>query len=457
MPTGKKIIAFVYFVFFFWIAVFESSAQESASLYFLPGIPQSSMENPAIQTQTGKLVIGMPFLSGISGQWNSSVPLNALFSKDFSYSFHRLYDTLDEQGRIQATAGATLFYASLWHNDFSYNFSVSERAFSDGIFDREIVRIIRDGTRDFLGSNENLENAAFYFTHYREMALGISKRLGKKVNVGIRPKILFGKLHFAGSDLNFSVETNSNPEQLLLHTQGNFTLAGPLMHVRDSIQSLSTFFSDFSPGDYFFQPRNLGAAIDLGMVFKPDKFSEISISLVDAGFIGFRHKTYEAVFTRPITYSPEFTYQSYNPDEKDYREPREAIIAFGDSVSYVIDVKEARLRAYSVLPFKINVAGKHVFSEKLTAGFYNQFKASKITPLNLLSVFATATLHPKFAFYGSLALLNTQNIFPGFGASYTANWLQIYFTSNNISGIIQPLASKQLNLSFGINFLFDIQ
>ncbi len=437
--------------------LFEASAQESASLYYLPGISQASLENPAIQNQSGKLVIGMPFLSGISGQWNSSVPLNALFSKGFSYSFHRFYDSLDEKGQIQASAGATMFYGSLTHNEYFFSFSVSERAFSEGIFDREIVRVIRDGTQEFFGSNENLGNATFHLTHYRELATGVSKEIWKGFNLGIRPKILFGKFHFTGEDLNFSVETNPSPEQLLLQTEGNFVLAGPLEHVRDSIYKSSSFWADFSPGDYFFQARNLGVAFDVGAIFKPNKFSEISLSLADAGIIGFRHKTYDSEFTRPAIYRPQNFYQSYDPDENNYLEPREAIIAFGDSVSYVIDVNETRRRNFSVLPLKINIAGKYIFSEKLTAGFHNQFKNYKLEPLNLFSVFATATLHPKFVFYGSLALLNTQNIFPGFGASYTSNWLQIYFTSNNILGIIQPLASKQLNLSFGVNFLFDTQ
>jgi hypothetical protein len=446
-----------YSVFIFWFTVFGARAQESVSLYYLPGISQASVENPAIQNESEKLVIGMPFLSGISGQWNSSVPLDALFYKDFSYSFHRFYDALDEKGEVQASAGAAVFYASFRHNDYSFSFSVSERAFSDGIFDREIVRIIRDGTLDFFGSNENLGNATLYLTHYRELATGVSKQLWKGFNVGIRPKILFGKFHFSGENLNLSVETNPNPEQLLLKTEGNFTLAGPLKHVRDSIYKSSTFFADFSPGDYFFQARNLGVALDVGIIFKPDKFSEISLSVVDAGIIGFRHKTYYNEFTRPIIYLPETSYQSYNINENYYLEPRQAIIAFSDSVSYVTNVAETTVRNFSVLPFKINIAGKYIFSEKLTAGFHNQFKNYKLKPLNLFSVYGTATLHPKFAFYGSLALFNTQNIYPGFGASYTANWLQIYFTSNNISGIFQPMATKQLNLSFGINFLFDTQ
>jgi hypothetical protein len=457
MPFKAKYKAEILTVFLFWFVVFGASSQESASLYFLPGIPQASLENPAIQNPSEKLVIGMPFLSNISGQWNSSVPLNALFSKGFSYSFHRLYDSLDEPGRIQASGGATVFYASLAHNEYSFSLSVSERAFTDGVFDREIIRIIRDGTQDFFGSNENLGNATVHLTHYRELTTGVSKQIWKGLNVGIRPKILFGKFHFSGEDINLSVETNPDPEQLLLKTEGNFVLAGPLEHVRDIVYKSSSFLADFSPGDYFFQARNLGVAFDLGVIFKPDKFSEISFSVADAGIIGFRHKTYNNVFTRSIIYLPENEYQSYNPNEPNYLEPREAIIAFGDSVSYVIDVTEARMRSFSSLPLKINLAGKYIFSEKLSAGFHNRFKNYKLKPMNLFSVFATATLHSNFAFYGSLALLNVQNVFPGFGASYTTNWLQIYFTSNNISGIIQPMATKQLNLSFGVNFLFDTQ
>ena len=457
MSVRAKYKAKLFSVFLFWFVVYGTSSQESASLYYLPGISQASMENPAIQNQSGKLVIGMPFLSGISGQWNSSVPLNALFSKGFSYSFHRLYDSLGDEGQIQTSAGATMFYGSLTHNEYSFSVSVSERAFSEGVFDREIVRIIRDGTQDFFGSNENLGNATIHLNHYRELATGVSKQIWEGLSVGIRPKILFGKFHFSGKDLNLSVETNPNPEQLLLKTEGNFVLAGPLEHMRDSIYKSSSFWADFSPGDYFFQARNLGVAFDLGVIFKPGKFSEISLSVADAGIIGFRHKTYNNVFSRSIIYLPETEYQSYNPNEPNYLEPREAIIAFGDSVSYVIDVNETRMRTFSSLPLKINIAGKYIFSEKLTAGFHNQFKNYKLKPLNLFSVFATATLHPEFAIYGSLALLNTENIFPGFGASYTNEWLQIYFTSNNISGIIQPMATKQLNLSFGVNFLFDTQ
>ncbi|SHF45321.1 hypothetical protein SAMN05444274_105281 [Mariniphaga anaerophila] len=457
MPFRAKFIAIISPFLIFGGLFFGASAQESGSLYYLPGIPQTSKENPAFQSQAGKLVIGIPFLSGVSAQWNSSVPLNSLFSKGFSYSFHRFYDALDETGHFQSSAGAAVFFVSLKRNEYSFNFSVSERAFSEGIFDREIVRLIRDGTEVFFGKEENLGDATFYLTHYREVAAGVSKQLWKGMNIGIRPKVLFGKFYFEGEDLNLSVRTDAAAARLLVQPEGSFTLAGPLIHVRDTLRKSSSFYADFSPGDYFFQPKNMGVALDMGVVFQPNNFSEVSFSLVDIGVVEFEHKTYNARFKRPAIYSPEKTYQSHDPAGNNYLEPREAIIAFADSVAFLTDVEKSDSHNFSSLPFKINLAGKYIFSEKLTAGFSNQFKYYRVQPLNLFSVFATATLDPRFAFFGSLTLLNTQSLLPGFGASYTNNLLQIYFTSNNISGIIQPMAPKQLNLSFGINLLIDIQ
>ncbi len=432
-------------------------AQDAASLYFLPHVSQSSLDNPAIQNLSGKLVVGVPFLSGISGSWNANVPFNALFFNGFDYSFHKLYNSLEDEGQARASAGVAVFFASLKYTGYTLSLSVRERAFSEGVADREIVRFIRDGTQSFYGTNENLGSGTFFLTHYREVAPGISKRFFEYLDVGIRPKLLFGKFQFETEDLNFSVESDTERQELLFKSEGNFRLSGPFTHSRDSTYQFSTFSANVSPGDYFFQSRNLGVAIDFGLVYRPDRFSELSVSILDAGLIGFKHKSFDVEFDRPARYSGTSLYQSHTPDAGFYLEPREALIALSDSVSYLIDVEEATLRNITTLPFKINVAGKYKYSEKLTAGFNNQFTRYSLRPLNIFSVFLTTTLHKKFDFYGSLSLINSNSILPGFGAVYSTDKLQIYFTSNNILGIVQPMASKQLNLSFGINLLFDTE
>ena len=432
-------------------------AQDTEPVYYLSGVPQSSFENPAYQNQNGKLVIGLPVLSGIYGRWNSSVPFNSFFVRGFTYSFEQLYEDLDQHGDAQFSAGLILFFASLRYEDYTFSVSVSEKGFSETVFDREIVRFIRDGTQDFYGINENLGNGTFYFRHYREVTAGVSWRLWENLDIGIRPKILFGKFNFEANDVNVSVETDTERHLLLARPQGSFLLSGPYSHQRDSTNSFSVFSSNVTPGDYFFQPRNLGIALDVGMVFRPDKRTEWSVSIIDAGLIGFRHNTFEVDFVRPIRFSEYTPYQSTEPDGEYYREPREALRSIGDSVSYIIDVEKTSVNNFSALPFKVKLAGKYKFSEKTTAGFSNQFKNYRLKKQNLFSVFVENSFNPKFNLYGSLTLLNTESVLPGLGASYTAEWLQFYFATNNILGIVQPASAKHLNLCFGVNFLFETQ
>lgn len=432
-------------------------AQEASLLFRLPDIPQSSLENPAVQNSTGRLVIGIPLLSGIYGSWDSNLPFNSLFSEGFSYSFYRFYDSIEEQGRAWTGAGMTMFFASLVIHDFTISLSVSERGFSAGEFDREIVRFIRDGTMDFYGKNENLGDASFFFRQYREVAPGISKRVNDMLDIGVRPKILFGKFNFETRDLNFSVETAEEKNRLLLIPDGSFMLTGPFLHERNHVLNYSRFVANVSPGDYFFQPRNMGFALDMGVVFRPGKFSEWSLSLIDAGLIGFRYDSFDVKFERPVMYSRFLPYQSHTPDNSWYMEPREALRAFGDSVSYIIDVKNAGKRTYSALPLKFNTQFKYRFSEKTSAGVSNQLLLHSRYSQNRFTPYVETILFPGFKAFGSITLLNFSALLPGFGFSYTGKNLQYFCAVNNIPGIVQPASAKHLNLCLGVNFLFDTQ
>ncbi|HDR52895.1 MAG TPA: hypothetical protein ENN90_14955 [Mariniphaga anaerophila] len=429
-------------------------AQETAALYHFSGLPQSAFVNPAIHNTTGKLVIGMPLFSGVYGTWNSSVPLNSLFSRGFSYSFSRFYNALGEQGSARANAGVTVFYASLKHQDYTFSLSVSERGFGAGQFDREIVRFIRDGTLEFFGKNEDLGTASFFFRHYRELAPGISKQIWEGLDIGIRPKVLFGKLNFEMEEMHLSVESPGDNDKMFLKPEGSFKLSGPFNHKLDTVFRFSSFTAGVSPGDYFFQLRNLGVGVDFGMVYRPNKFAEWSFSITDAGLIGFRHNSFDTEFTRPVIYSENRPYQSHAPDEDFYLEPREALKAFGDSVSYIIDVNDAEKRNYSALPMKIHAAAKFRFSENTTLGASNQVTLFSNKTQNSFTPFVETFFFPNLGMYGSLTLMNFSAVLPGFGLTYTGDFLQFYLAGNNISGIFQPASAKHVNLCLGINFLF---
>lgn len=439
----------------------NAKAQETGSLFLLPSIAQGSQLNPAIHNKTDKLVIGLPFLSGNHFSWNTNFPLDALFSNGlWNYSFHDFYDNLSVTGEGQLSARLSMFYASLNYRELSLSLSLSERAFGTTNFNREVVRLIRDGVRPYLGQDEYFGTGTANFTHYRELAFGISQRYWKELDIGIRPKILFGRTYFDAQDVRFSVETvtknvnEEEPEEILhLKPEGNFSLTAPLEYTRDSVYDFIVFSNDAVPGDYSFNLRNLGLALDVGAVFRPNQNYEFSASLVDFGFTSFKHNTMEVEFVDPLEYQEHRLYQSSNPDADYYLEAREALIAFSDSVSYIIDVQDQKLRIVEMLPFKVNLSGKYNFSKTLSAGMHNQFSFYGRHSMNVLSGFAQKSFR-RAEMGANLSLYNISDVWLGLAAGYTGDHVQYYISTNNILGIIQLSNAKHLNLSFGINFLF---
>ncbi|MDD4108041.1 MAG: DUF5723 family protein [Prolixibacteraceae bacterium] len=442
-------------IFFIFSILNNAPAQETGSLNFLPGISQSSLLNPAYQNKDDKLVIGIPLLSGIYGNWNFDVPLNTLFSKNFDYNLNNFYNALPEIGKINTSAGISLFFTSFRHNEYTFSLSVTERAFAYGKFNREIVRLIRDGIQNLYGTNEYFGSASAHFQYFREVAPSVSKMVWDNLSVGLRVKILFGRLYFSTENMDFSVETDTETGDLLIKPEGSFNLSGPFRHQRDTIFNFSSFSRNITPGDYFFRARNMGLGLDAGFIFSPDKYSEVSVSILDIGFTGFRNNTFEADIIRPVQYSKNSLYQSYSNDKPGWLEPREAMKRFSDSISYIINVDDEPYRHISYLPLKLNISGKFRISEKLGAGLASQLIYQNRNLSNLLSFYLRSSDEKKIQLAGGLSIYNFKRIMPGIGASYTRKKSQIYLSTNNISGIINPGKSKNLNLCFGINFLFE--
>src|SRR5690606_7136761 len=138
-------------------------------------------------------------------------------------------------------------------------------------------------------------------------------------------------------------------------------------------------------------------------------------------------------------------------------DPDKAIEMLVDSVTYLLDVRDASDSRTSKLPAKFNVAAKYNINGNTAIGIHNQHTFYQDHPLNILTLYAIANAGRRFTFAGNLSMFNANEIKPGLGAVYNGNWLQFYLASNNILGFTDPSSTKHLNLSFGINFLIDMQ
>uniref|UniRef100_UPI003217AC46 DUF5723 family protein n=1 Tax=uncultured Draconibacterium sp. TaxID=1573823 RepID=UPI003217AC46 len=443
--------------FSLWIllitVIFPVLAQDGNPLQFLSDVSQSSRINPAFQNKTDKLIIGLPVLAGITVNWQSNFPINNLSTNNFTTDF---YNSLENKsGKAFYSTHIPLIFLSFKNNIGTFRFSVSEKIIGKTNFSDEMVNFIAQGLLPYYGKSEDFGPLSFSSHYYREIAFAYSTEIIPNLHIGIRPKILFSKFYYAIEDAFYKVETLNETEILVLKPEGNYTVSGPIKVVVNQENNTEAIKPDIKPGDYFINFRNMGTGIDLGLNFTPNKETELSVSILDIGFTGLKHKTYNVTYTHPIHYTKEDLYQSAHPEAPRYWSPSEALAAFSDSIPSITTINNIQKGLVKTLPLQINAMLRHKLANHLQFGLSNHFTYYKNQSVNYLTGFIGTRLGQNFELAGTINVYDFERVFPGLGASYTSKSLQYFISTNNFLELVQPTSAKNLNLCFGVNFLFS--
>ncbi len=432
----------------------QAFSQDGNPLQFISGVSQSSFANPANQNETDKLVVGLPIISGAWMDWKANFSLNYIFFQNFSYSFDRFYRELGEPGYEMGTVTVPFVYLSLKLEDQNFTFSVSNRIFTESTFDHEFLKFIDNGLEPYYGKTEVYGPMNIRAFHYRELAFGWSKQIWEGFQVGVRPKFLFGRFDYDMKEMNISVQTDVANGQLLLVPSGDYRVAGSLDVSYNSELDATSIRPNPDISNYFFNFRNPGAGIDLGINYQINK-TTLSAAITDLGFLQFRHTNYDVTYANPLRYNLDELYQSTNPDGEVYKEPKIALQELIDSIPYTIIAQPGASQVVEAIPTNINIKFTYSISQEKEAGLSGQLTYFKGNTRNFISGFFHTALGEKFNLAASVSLFDFKKILPGVGASYTTNRSQFYLSTNNITALIKPSSAKYLNLCFGVNFLFS--
>ena len=430
-------------------------SQDGNPLSFLNGVSQSSKVNPAFQNKTEKLVLGLPFISGLNLNWKANFAMEYFTSDQFDFDFQKFYDSLNEPGNAFSTAEIPLIYLSVRKKKKNYSFSVTEKVIGTGTFDNEIMNFAAQGLQPYYNNNEQLGPNTAKSQYYREIALGYSNEIAKGLTIGIRPKLLSNRFYYNTNNISIDVTTNNEIEQLVLTPTGQSTISGPVKIATNEENNAITVKPDIKPSDYFFKFKNMGAGIDIGLSYQIDKQTEVALSVIDIEFASIKAETYNLEFTEALHYNGNRLYQSSDPDAPNYWSPEYAMRVMADSIPFLLTENDPGKRKINTLPLKINAQIKRTLSNKLQLGVANQFTYYKNYTNNYLTGFLHSTIGQNIEASSSLSLYNINKVMLGLGCSYTGNFFQFYLSTNNILELIQPSSAKNLNLWFGVNFLFS--
>ncbi len=431
-------------------------AQHGNPLQFFSNISQAAQTNPAFQNQTEKLVVGLPLIGGTSANWNANFAIADFHTNDFSFDFENFYNSLDEPGKAFSTAQTPLIYLSLKKKNNTFSFSIVERFYGLTDFDPEILNFYAQGLQPYYGKNEDIGSVSIKSQYFRAVSFGYANQIWKDLSIGIRPKILFGKLFYEADNVNLAVETILEEEKLLVIPEGDITISGPVEVVVEEENEYVSIKPDIKPSDYFLKPRNMGAAIDFGLTYNLDKQTEISLSIIDLGFTSIKYKAYTTSFTETLDYHKDNLYQSHDPEAPRYWSPQYASRTMSDSIPYITIVNDYSKQTLEPLPFQFNVQIKYKLPNNLQLGAANNYIYYKNHSSNFFSGFVQTHLSDKFEAVATISLYDFEKIMPGLGVNYSGQSVQYYLSTNNIIELIQTTSSKNLNLSFGVNFLFSV-
>lgn len=436
----------------------NASAQNGNPLQFLEKVSQASITNPAHKNHTEQLVVGLPMLSGMNLEWNANFSFDYVFAENFDYSFRKFYDNLEGPGEAFLTSRIPILYLSKTTGKHTYSFSISENLIGLTRFDRGLAQFIDNGVKPYYNAPaEEFGPAAFHSSHYKEVALGFSTEIVKGLRVGIRPKLIIGRLYYDLPQVTVQVSTDNANREVLVKPNGTYIAAAPVTLYEDPEFHYTSLKSEPKLGDYFFNFKNISPGVDVGISAQITENTKASVSVTNIGYFTLKGPVFAMTYSRPVRYSEPLQYQSSDPEGEDYLEAKEALSLFSDSIPFIITGEPLDMNIKENLPLNVFVSASHQFYNESRVGVRGQMTSYHEQSENYITAYYHSSTDRPFNWVATVSMHNMKDILPGVGISYTGNYLQYYLATNNILKLVQPASAKNINLSFGINFLFSTE
>jgi hypothetical protein len=420
-----------------------ASGQQNQQLYQMHYLGESNFLNPAIQSEC-KVFIGLPVISSLHLNYaNSGFSYRQMVSNTSDSTSQLKIDRVINRLGLRTLIATELHFTWLAlgykYDDYYFAFSIIEKNNIPITLSKDLFTLPWKGNTPFEGENASSRGTAVYAMHYREYALGISKQTGPENFIGLKGKLLFGKLNAASPRSNVSLYTDPTTFDLTLEGVARMNLSAPLIIEEDNGQITDVAYDDNADLlQLIFNRKNWGIAFDAGFVRQYNDKISISGSVVDLGFIRWRS------YLNNIESSQEIQYRGILVDTGNVIE----------SIQDSITVDLSHNPYFTMLPLKLYLGADYSLSERISLRGLTSAVVYRTKIVPALTLGADYNPFGHFHLVASYSLMyRAFNIF-GFGFSLGRGPLQFYAITDNIAGMIWPLSARNLNLRFGLNLNF---
>lgn len=438
MKTIKKLLALVIILFG---GATSTIAQSDLAFYHLgETTPQNNIFNPVFFPDAD-FYVSLPVISGIGTNINNSFKYNDMFTPidgtdSVQFDPEGFLANMKSGDRLSMNATISLLQVGFHVGQVgAIQLFANERVKTSFYYPKHAMEYLLHGNGEFIGQEVRENNIRGGGTYYREFGIGYSHQLtvlgDKKLRVGLRTKFIQGFLQ-ANVDKDAYVSFLTNPDTYSVTVSTNrpvFNTAG---------------FDAIEEGSYLSGNPNKGFGIDIGADMEINDKISVALAINDIGSINWKEdvKNYELI-------ESEATFGGL-----DLRDLDNAGDVLADTVEQLFDYVETENSFKSKLNTRIFASGSY----KVTANGTVTGTIMTRNDLGKLSFTYGAGYTHKFGkiltMSGTVSKKPSQGFAVGGGFAARLGFMQLYTSVDNIIGFTDIRKMQNINMRFGINFLF---
>jgi hypothetical protein len=445
-------------------AILASGQKMNNTLYLMQNVPQSNQLNPAIQPEC-KVFVGFPALSSIYFNYsNNSFAYSDIIHKgtgirkdSLIVDINKFHDALKSTNFITQQIDLSLFALGIRAKNFYFTFDIIEKNDFHTSADKEIISFLKDGNYNYRGKTADFGGLGLDANHYREFALGVSKKINDKWTVGVKGKLLFGIANLNMEKSDVSITTSLTGDQVDLRSRQLLNVSLPINQIgfndNGFVDDINFDGDDFDQ-DFALNTDNKGLAIDLGATYQMDEKTTLYASIVDLGYINWKTDVHQFTQDATFKYTGADLTQSGNSNAPDYKEVEDAFDDLVDDLKDEFMISDDAKSYRTALPTRLYMGGSYKVSKRLNFGALSRTEIYNSKIHSSLTLSANARVIRNVSTSISYSMVNNTYNNIGVGLATKLGPFQLYMVSDNILAPINPKNFQNFSFRFGLNMLF---
>ncbi len=412
-------------------------AQQNMTLYQMHDIPQSNNLNPAVAIPCG-WIIGIPVVGNISAGAYAPMSYNSLGAGQDVLPVNDVISNLHNKNVLAVQGSLNLITVGYRKERSYYQLTINERVSGITSISKDPIEMLLKGNAGYIGqtvSGEPLADAVYY----REFAFNYAREIDPSLWIGVRPKLLFGRLGIKST--NNTADFYTDPMSYDLRLTSNI-LARMSVPGTVTMDPVTGKVSDFEPNinlnKFMFSFSNFGAGVDLGIIKQFDNDWELSASLLNVGVITWSKNV------RKFSQSGTLNFTGPYAPVNEYDALIDEIKSFAR-----LDYTEEKFT--QMLTPVVMVGANRPLNEYIKVGLTGMVEVQTKTLPWAITATAFSSNLQTFDLGLSYTVTPYSYFNVGIGIGAHLGVVGVHFTTDNIIGLFKPFDANYATFQFGLN------